>query len=159
MAQVSRTITTLDELTSEEFPVLRLRHTPPAASSVFDLRGIAGFFSRSTAEVQENVELVADEETTRKNQERLSRIFADLRAKMDEQEKNAMDKMKNMTAGQQEQMIGFWSVVNEWMMDVINWIKKLSDRVWQLIKQGFKIIKEAFVAAFKMISEQIKKIM
>jgi len=80
-------------------------------------------------------------------------------AKMAEQKQRAMAKMVNMTVEQQEQMIGFWGVVNEWMMDVLNWLKKLSDRVWQLIKEGFKIIKEALRAAFQLIFNQLIQIM
>jgi len=75
MACPPRTITTLDELSPEEFPVLRLRYAPPAAHNVFDLSGITGFFTRSCEEVHENMEHIADEETTRRNQERIAQNF------------------------------------------------------------------------------------
>ena len=101
-------------------------------------------------------------EKLRTSQEILKETFLRLYS---EQQDNAAIAMKNMTPKQQEEFLGFWSAVGDFLVESVDWIGKLNEMAIQLILKdkhinmnAVKIIFGEALRSLESISDELRRL-
>lgn len=104
------------------------------------------------------LEYGSDATKTEKNKEKLKQYFKKMRDHMDAQENELLVEMDTMSPEEQEQTLLFWKVATKFVTDVIDWVKKTFDYVFEKIKAGYKLVKEAVQGFFKSVLDLFKSV-
>lgn len=81
-----------------------------------------------------------------------------MRKDMDEQQDNVLRAMEGMTPTQQEGVVMFWEEAYKFLLDVIQWIKDVFNKILEKIKQGWRLIKEVVKGFFADVYALIKAV-
>jgi len=103
-----------------------------------------------------------DPEVLKHNQERMEKIFQnlektivnDLRKKRDK----AINEMATLTQEQQEDLITFWGGMAKVLKEVFKWIGRMFDRMVDLLRQGWRLIKETTKKFFDSVISFFKNL-
>jgi len=105
-----------------------------------------------------NLEVESDPETTKRNKQKIDKLFDSMIKKLLAQKEEVKAEMDNMNPEQQEDILSFWGEVNMFMMDVFDWMKESFLYILDKIRTGFRLIKETVRDVFKTISDLLKMI-
>ena len=73
-------------------------------------------------------------------------------------EENAIREMENMTTEEQEELLTFWSGVGEFFKSIFNWVMKIFNKIVDLVKEGWRLAKDAMKKIFKPVVNFMKDI-
>ena len=96
-----------------------------------------------------------DPEALRRNQERMDKIFENLEKTiindLRKKKEKAKREMVNLTPEQQEDMITFWGAMGNVLAEVFKWMGRMFDKLVDMLKKGWRLIKETTKKLFDSV--------
>jgi len=155
----SRTITTVEELKHKSAPILTLRLRQPqpgqASKSQSNWAWLQSFFTATSNNLE--LEQSPDEAATQRNSAKIDKIFDGVQDTINKQRDTVKEEMKSMTPEQQEEVITYWHNVQEFLSEVLDWLKEMFQIVLQKIREGYRIEKQALNNIFKTVLDAFKQ--
>ena len=118
---------------------------------------------KAVAEAQKEMENLApatDEATTKRNQEKLQKIFEKMKKEMnntlDKQQAKVIKEMGTMTGEQQKDVISFWTQMGGVLKSVLDWMGRMFDKLVDMLQKGWKLVKETTKKFFQSVIDFFK---
>jgi hypothetical protein len=165
MATSGQTLTVQD--LNEVKPVLRLRLSNKAETLAAEKPAQPGFMEKSKkwaenmfwkAETGLNLETETTKEAMERNKEKVDKIFDSMVGKINKQRENVKKELESLTPQQQEDVIDFWGTVQQFFMDLFQWVKDVFTHVIDKIRAGWRIVKDAVKGLFDSVMNWVKMI-
>ena len=101
------------------------------------------------------LEQPADSATTKRNQERFIKIIDGMKNNFNEnmEAKKAvvLEEMVNMTPQQQQDAIGFWLDMSDFLKSIVDWIGRVFDRMLKMLRDGWTLVRDTTRQFFQSI--------
>ncbi len=160
--QASGSITVTQTRSWVPFPTLRLSYRPSLSS-------VSSFFNNSLTFFSQHVTFFSNDEPTpenetdkskqyEKNKKKLKSAFSKMQDGMNELEKRFINHVQTLPKEQQEEMVTVWSAIVDYLIEIMNWLEAMSDKLVEDLKQGKKLNKNELNKLFQTAFENINSI-
>lgn len=163
---MARVFTTLTDLESSSSPTLRLQLTNSArelgSSRPSQPILLANFRRMFTNLVCENGNIDFEEDRSesarKRNEAKLDVIFDDMVKELEKGRTDARESLRNLTPEQQEDVLMFWALAQNFFADVMKWMQDIFQTVLEKIRQGYRLVKKVVKEIFDTIEGWLNNI-
>jgi hypothetical protein len=152
-------IYTLDDLKRDNDAKEILQHrkiTKPSFlnDNAWSMKEYIGFFVGSHFELEEP----ASPTVTEANIKKLRGKFDKMKKSLDDECTNIEKQMVGMSERQQNEIISYWDIVSNFLMDTFKFFQKMFTDLIEKLRQGYEIAKSALSELMREIAHSIKEI-
>jgi len=104
------------------------------------------------------LETDSTKEAMERNQKKVDEKFDSMTHKVNEQGEEVKNMVSNLIPQQQEDALAFWVEVDQFFMDIFDWLTDVFALVINRIRNGFTLVKGAINALFDTVMGWLQKI-